>query len=193
MILPFWFCPYIFALFSKIHSLVIWPTFYSCILPSSVSGPSKSSQFSQVYLMILILFSLFIEVVSVYALHTIFTLYSQISLFGLYNKIKPSRKKILSFSFLLGCLVRHWLEIFSCPHLSVLPAQLFLQWAVIWIRKPIQLKNNPAKRFIFILLLKLNPLLCLHNIYANKCPNAIESTQKSWLFTLFICNSILFF
>lgn len=108
-------------------------------------------------------------------IHIIFTHFS----LWTFNKIKPSREQILSLWFLLGSLGRHWLEIFSCPQPSVLPAQLFLQWAVIWIRKPIQLKNNPAKRFIFILLLKLNPLLCLQNIYANNCPNAIESIQES--------------
>lgn len=177
MIWPFWFFPYILALFPKIHPLVIWPTFYLRMLPSSVSGSLRSYQFSQVYLMILIFpfhrgsLCLYFS----YYFLIIFTLYLQIALFGVYNKIKPSREQILSLWFLRGSLGRHWLEIFSCPQPSVLPAQLFLQWATIWIRKPIQLKSNPAKRFIFILLLKLNPLLCLQNIYANNFPNAIES------------------
>lgn len=51
---PFWFCPCILPLFSNILPLVIWPTFYLRILPSSVSGSLKSSRFSQVCLVILL-------------------------------------------------------------------------------------------------------------------------------------------
>lgn len=50
---PFWFCLCILALFSNILPLVIWPTFYLRILPSSVSGSLKISQFSQVCLVML--------------------------------------------------------------------------------------------------------------------------------------------
>lgn len=52
--LAFLICPCILALFSNILPLVIWPTFYLRILPSSVSGSLKSSRFSQVCLVILL-------------------------------------------------------------------------------------------------------------------------------------------
>ena len=93
VIWPFWFCPYVLALFPNILPLVIWPTFYLRILPSSVSGSLKSSQFSQVCLMIVILFSLHIRIVCVYDLHII-SLRKQIALVEAYSKTKPSREQI---------------------------------------------------------------------------------------------------
>lgn len=112
VICPFWFCPYILVLFPNILPLVIWPTFYLRILPSSVS--LNSSRFSQVCLVILILFSLCIKLVCVYAPHII-SLRKRIALFAVHNKTKPIREQISVCGFYKAVLADTGLRYSHAP------------------------------------------------------------------------------